>query len=485
MSSEELKNHLVDLLYDDELDDETRASMRREVENSDEAREDLEQFESMLGMIRESTDEQGPSEDVHASIMEAAREHAENTTRDRAAATERAPRVPSDDENQGIWSRISSHQVTQLALAACALLGAGFLFYLFNMQADESAPRAMSEQSESVEKKVVVAEEPAAEEAEISLDEQEVAQAETEPKEAAEAEESWFGRDSDKRGAKKFEDSDQAAAPEDRLRRPTESKPSRADEYADDSLAKSDSDKRARRRAPAPKKKSAPSQSLGDNKFDPFGDSGADSEASNVFGGTQDPPKAQAQKERDSRSGSTGDNSGVASSLGLAEGSGEQQESEPQPRPAAGASAEKGAAPTEEEVTATDDNDTSGTSVSDVESAYRSGDDKRVLVRADDIIDSSVATGQQKARALELKALSLRRLDRLGDSDRVLSRLQSEYPDYKPNFIQQVRADIARSEREQREAKQRKRKPKKDEQMDMMPETESMDEPAQSNEPAY
>jgi hypothetical protein len=475
MSSEELNDHLVDLLYDDELDDETRASMRREVEDSEDAREDLEQFESMLGMIRESTDDDGPSESVRASIMAAAREHAESTTRQRAAATERAPRVPAGDGEQSIWGRISNHQVTQLALAACAILGAGFLFYLFNMQADESASTgaATSQQAKF--------EEAAAEQDEaISLDEKELAQAETEPPAPEEA-------------------APPGRAAEPRREQP-EAAPDPALEGAElDDVEEPKAQRRSRRAtAPRPKKKSAdkapakprptakksaPKQDLSGDQFDPFAGEDNSSDSDDVFG-TRNSPRAEAQKQAESdRGAASNDNSSVASSLGLADNTAQQEG--PAPTTGSTGSAYGGAAEAEapsEEATRTDSESTAGTSIADVEQAYRSGNNEQVVRTADDIINSGSAAGSRMARALELKGFALRRLGRLSEADRTLARLQSEYPDYKPSTIQSARADIARQERQEREAKRRKRKPAPEDEVQMAPETESMDEAAPTNE---
>ncbi|MGM0554913.1 MAG: hypothetical protein ACQEVA_00855 [Myxococcota bacterium] len=468
MSSEELKDHLVDLLYDDELDDETRASVRREVEDSDEAREDLEQFESMLGMIRESAEAEGPSDSVHDSIMAAAREHAEQTTRERAEASERAPRVPAGDGEQGIWARISSHQVTQLALAACAILGAGFLFYLFNMQADESAPTgaATSQQAKFKE---------AAEETSepLSLDEQEVAQAEPEP--AEQEEQGMFERDS---RAEPAAEKPLEGAEIDEMKDAEE--PQRRSRIAP--RKKKSADKQPEQR---PTKKSAPKLDTSGDDFDPFGGEGSDSSANQVFG-TRDSPKAEGKKSEDSDRGrAANDNSSIAGTLGLADDASDER-SAPRPKPSSGSTgsaygAADAEAPSEEESRA-DSDDTAGTSIADVEQAYRSGDNERVVRSADDIINSGNADGEDMARALELQAFAQRRLERLDEADRTLARLQSEYPDYKPSTIQSARADIARQQRDEREAQRRKRRPAKEDSMESAPETESMDEPVDAME---
>ncbi|MFP4599389.1 MAG: hypothetical protein ACLFVJ_14115, partial [Persicimonas sp.] len=126
MASQEPKSDIVDLLYDDELDEESREALHSEIESSEEARREFEDFQEVLGVVRQADLHEEPSEAVHESIMAAAREHAAKSTSREARVTERTP-APSRDE-KGLWSRINSSGLGQLVLAAGVVLVAGFVF---------------------------------------------------------------------------------------------------------------------------------------------------------------------------------------------------------------------------------------------------------------------------------------------------------------------------------------------------------------------
>lgn len=154
----QLEPGLLERLYPDELGELDEAERRALLDaaglSADRAKE-LEDLDTMLGLIRaEDLVEEVPAT-VHASIMDAARAHhsapAAASPHSRAgAAAARKPRVPESEHPHApggakpFWARMPIDTARQVALAATVLLVAGMAFVMTRPTPDERFEQASS-----------------------------------------------------------------------------------------------------------------------------------------------------------------------------------------------------------------------------------------------------------------------------------------------------------------------------------------------------
>ncbi|MFB6375488.1 MAG: hypothetical protein ABEN55_20760, partial [Bradymonadaceae bacterium] len=126
MESNDEQPELVDLLYDDELDEETAEEMRGEVVDSPSDRADLEGYEQTLSRIREHETEQEVPGDLHDAIVDEAREAARDRSEQKARPDRREP-TPREGSGPGsLWERIAGGAtMSQFGVVAAALLACG------------------------------------------------------------------------------------------------------------------------------------------------------------------------------------------------------------------------------------------------------------------------------------------------------------------------------------------------------------------------
>lgn len=460
MASDKPQSKILDLLYDDELDAESRLEARREVEQSDEARQEFESFESMLDKIRDvDLDEDVPSS-VHDSIMAAAREHTAKKATRQAQVTERAP-TPSKSAEKSLWSRLHSSGATQLALAAAVVLVGGFIFINLGGQVREekfhAAEHAVDSQvtfggeTEESAKQEFAKMEPAPQ-ADDELD-----KAPTE-----EAQEGAALEDSEAEPAQPAEQSakekpaiGEIAQLDQKTAKANE--PLRAKKRSAPSAA---STKRAPRRTPTRKSRARTKSDndvldmFGGNRRselqqnrEPLKDSLAKAEApaeekaapaKREDTDASDDSAALGQKlrglaEADDSSAST------SFSLGSASGSAEGTASKPVPA--------RGKREQQQQQTS---------QVSSMESDYRSGNYAGVVTQADRYLSRSSGQKADEARVLELKARALVQQGKNREADQVYAELQKEYPSYRSAQIERERRELAEKRKEKLKKQRRK-----------------------------
>jgi hypothetical protein len=473
MASDKPQLEILDLLYDDELDEQTRAAARRDVEQSDEARDELEAYETMLAKIRETDLDQDVPESVHDSIMASAREHTAKNASRQARVTRRAPKVSKQAE-KNLWSRLNSSGVTQLVLAAAVVLVGGFIFLKlggnnatepkFNTAqeavdkqvtfGDKSASELAQAPSPEVDEKANQMQPAQQESAKQELAKQELAKqelAEQEPTEETAAEEQTEGD----RTAKKSKIGELA-----QLDKRAESQPPQPE-------AKEQSVRKRRARRSGSRKKDSPNDQM--EVFEDASKPAATTKKRRPAPAAAEREEArlddgivQTESSSSSRSRSAPSKSGVTDSADLGRSLGAIADSSAdEPSSASGA-----AAPAENKPVPSQDSDQEQTSsVNAMESNYRSGNFAGVVTQADRYLSRSSSDQVDEARVLELKARALARQGKTNEADGVYAELQKKHPSYKSDQIRRERADLTK-ERESK-AKQRRRAPAEaNEQMD-------------------
>jgi len=443
MESHDDNPELVDLLYDDELDEETAERLRAKVEESPDERAALESYDQMLSRIRDEEPTEEVPDGIHDSIMEAAEEAADE--RSEAAHPESAPdgarterRTPSSSTgSRGIWKRISESITTsQVALAAVALLAGGTVLYMLRATPYEptspasqpAGPPAGETSEEPPAKSAEAPETPAKQpggESEGSATSTDEAGAPDEPlgspeagpeqpestpgekKKQAAQPDTPIGGESRKRRARRDEvvgsDSDDLNGFGDESE---DDAPSASGSSASDSAGSSGAGEELKARGTAPEEsaESRPSLNLGDS--DPF---------------------------KGGESGSTGSEAN------------EQAEKKPAAGEKPGDASE--ASPSEEEQRERDEVPT----LEDVRRAYRNNDWQKTVRRASALLRTSSVDDVDKPRVLELKARALENQGHVQEAHSAYSRLREEYPDFKSSTIETAAKRNARKRKRARE----------------------------------
>lgn len=474
MSSENDNSYLVDLLYDDELDDETaRDEARRRVEESDEAGRELEANEAFLEELRENTDRASVSSQLHDAIVDHARREAdaraETSAADRARPDSRGPRQ-APDEGSSLWTRIDRSSLTQLAAAAVAIMASGYLLY--NMSADRS-PEGAAEQprmaqrlpesdqpaeSEKTAQKAAEAEEDDTDRLAKAEDRAEAPEpaAETEESAASEKDDSLAGEELARAPTPpRDEPTRQRKAPRQRAKS-AETERKKAKSEGLDALQDKSS-------APAPKKKTQPrGRARADSKPAPstptadlFGADSDDSSADNLgyaeesAGPAEAKTREQQAAEKPASDEKTAANKQIADNKALGEmlqgkgaggagksaGFAEDAESEPTQQAQQAQQAQQPAEPEAAEPRADRPADGIDALVERVETAYQDRSWSDVADMAQKALPRT--SGRQAARLRELRA---RALAARGDADAALQAwqtLRKKHPDYKAETVQQ------------------------------------------------
>lgn len=488
MEGNDENSSIVDLLYEDELDEETADRVRAGLDDPERA--ELQEYEELLDEIRAHRSEEDVPGEVHDSIMDAARKSAAGSSDvssgddERARPGRRSP-APRESSGRGIWGRLTEGStITQLSVAAMALLAGGTALYILRgtvvETADQEAPaeRASTaaesnpspEQDEPAEKlaeestnerPLESGEESANETQALPENKPEPSGAEDQRKEAAPHPDEQVKKDEsiEKSGRARR----QAQAPED--------EGSSAGEKSDPKkkVAKKPG-KKARAQAESPSKSSASSQSspsgskagldrsnedesADDGMIDMFGASGSGSDESNADRETEDPSTA----DREQAAKREADDSSEVGDLAMGTGSAEQEsapskkESESAPETDRDSDAP---APTERreetpekksepERPKNESNEGDVPSSKDVERAFRQGEWRETIRRADAIIRTKSVDELQEPRILELKARALENLGQLGAAQQSYALLSDNYPNYRRASVERARERIA------------------------------------------
>jgi hypothetical protein len=453
MASDKPQLEMLDLLYDDELDEETRAAARRDIEQSDDDREELGAYESMLTKIRDADVDPEVPGSVHDSIMASARKHASENASRQAQVTGRAP-TGSKSSKDSLWSRMNSSGASQLVLAAAVVLVGGFIF--LKLGTYEAPPERFQSANDSVDQEVTFGQAPHA-----PISEAAPAPATTEPsqdklaqipqaEELAENDQTTKQVDQG-RAAKKskvgklaqLEKPAEAESPEPRsrpkrrrMRRRTRKSASRKKESANDQVElfqganKSVANKSVANKPTAKKKQPSPAPRAAEK-------SSADTSNMRLDDSFGTP--------------SSSSNSGVSDSADLGKGLGALADSS---TGTGGAEAENKPVPTQEE---SSEQQEQTSSVNTMESNYRSGNFAGVVDEADRYLSRSSNDQADQARVLELKARALARQGKSSQADAAYAELQNKHPAYKSDQIRRERADL--SDDRKSKAKQRRRAP--------------------------
>lgn len=398
MSTQETTDPLLELLYD-ELEEEQRAEALDEVARDPELQADYAVFERMLGDIdRELMDEE-PPEHVHEALMASARQHVRESVEE---TTRVEPRSPTNGaSSRGFWGRMASSNSGQIALVATVLLVGAFVFKVVDL---DNAPMPGSVPLEEGSSAPIVSSE--ASPAPVELDET--------------VEETVF----DFKGEPSPDDQARAVALEQEGQE--ETAPSELGRRAESSSG----DKQA-------KKPEAP----------------VNRRNRRVRTSPKPSPKKAAGAQR-------------PASRGFEEAQGLDVDAVPSGRPAPMDAESDGKARDVEKFAALEDTleaeeeavyqPPTGT-IAAVEESYSRGDYRETVREADRVLESD-ATQTQKARALELKAQSYRRMNQLSQADVIYRNIQTNFPDYSPGRIRQARDEIQRIQSQDRAPAQERRK---------------------------
>ena len=493
MESNDENPRLVDLLYDDEIDEETAGELRAEIEETPQERAELEGYEELLSRIRrEEVSEEVPS-DLHDSIVSQAREAA-RTKQEQKARPERREPSSRDESGPGLWGRLAKGStLSQLSIAAMALLAGGAALYM--MRGNLQPPRQTDAESGAPATKTVAQEKPA--EAEPSASEKATAgatESKDEPPEAAVAESEEKEVDSVKKAAGKLSDSTKSdGAPgtrsgESRQKRRRDNEGRAREQVAanDEGTSSSSSSSLDLESAPEPKGQldSLAADKLADDRRG--GSETRDSKNAkdlSVFGAQR--PEAPQKKEkskarREAREPAPSDNRNVGDLAMGGSGGSDESKAEVQKRTTSGATAEeappatadeappateetesagvklaeKKAAPAQRqkpaqqqqkaEPTTTDEDKSAVPTAHDVEIAFNNGEWAKAVRRADAILRTESVDKLKKARVLELKARALEKQGLYRQARSTYAEIESNHPSYKESQIKSAKRRLNR-----------------------------------------
>jgi hypothetical protein len=403
---------LVDLLYDDELDDQTAGRLRSKIQDSSpEEAAQLETYEQILERVRETETEKEVPAEVHDSIVDTARDHATRQTEKSAHPEEPAPSPTGDNHSQTIWGRLSSGtNLTHVGTAAAALLACATILYVMRGEvtrptkstADSPATSPPSNPAEGVDEAPSETS-PSPEPAE-----------KTTGARTAQADEPSNKSDSDEPSRNALEvirgdNSDESSGSE---------QPTSADKPANDP--------RARRKQP-------PSSKAGDKTSSaPKPEPTQKVKKRAAVGDSPAPEPKETNDDSSEMINSFGGGSIADSSKGKSAGA--DQTSAPS-RSQDGKSADK--SKTDDTPTGSADNP-----LIDVETSYLNNNWSETVKGADLLLASSRdLEPADEARALELKARALEEQGKSGEAHTVFSTIADRFPDYKPDVIQSAVED--------------------------------------------
>jgi len=485
MASNDDNPELVDLLYDDELDDETAARLRSKIEESPEERAELESYEQLLSRIREEEPTEDVPGDVHDSIMAAAEERADrgngstepdSAPPERPRTERRAPETSSG--RPGIWARLSGTISTRkLALTAMALLAGGSTLYLLRAELTETPHRetqAAPTTSKSAEQPSSPAESPDLANESATDPTPGSKFGPTAPAPTDEGSDDSVAEvnepDSPKGGG--FDDSEGAEKDPGKKRAGPAKRPTLRPD--DDETDKND------RRPAAESADSKKVEDLGESPsgFDsarsggdesagpgvPAESTGSDDRARSAEAGESSGDNRVADSEHSGGSG--GDNLEDGAPLALDDSeasqngagrSGSSGGSDPaglqKTAPEREAAAPEQVAPDDEGTEARAkrrEPDASGEdppTIEDVRSAYENGDWRQTIRRASTLLRSGSVDAEEKPKLLEWKARALERRSEFREAQRTYQTLRETYPDYKSSSIRAAAERMAREHR--------------------------------------
>lgn len=431
MASERSTEHLIDLLYD-ELTEEEEISLRQELEESAEMRDEYAALKALVGEVDEAVPMVEVPSSLHAAIMAAAEAESAQSVADEVRAVRR-PAAPAGREPMGIWRRLRGTQVSQVALVATVLFAGAFVFrYLDN--APIGSPIEYEERPA-----VAQLSEEAAPAAPSASEAPELDKLAPSPELAEEKMAEGFAD-----GA--AEDRGQATGTLQKER--MEWAPGDRDQSNKDELAA----KTPRADAPKPAKK-VQSRKRSKNKPSPRPQTKGARLNDAIAGADLDDSYLNAKDEK----------SNVAAGASSAGKAGTKITQSKSDSATIGAFDEPSAEPAvaEQEAQKPAEYRPEPNSLDAVEEAYETGDYKGTVAASDRVL-SSKAPSTQKARALELKAQAYARMGLLQQADSTYRNLQNNYPTYNSARVNSAREDISRRLNQKRSSKKkRKSAPKK------------------------
>lgn len=397
---------LVDLLYDDELDDQTAGRLRSKIQGSSpEDAAELESYEQMLERVRETETEQEVSREVHDAIVDTAREHATRRTEQAAHPETPTPSPSGRQHTETLWGRLTSGtKPTRLGTAAAALLACGTILYVMRGEVTpttQPTTETASKSSSSAPAEGVGEAPPETSDLPAPTDQ-------PPPPGPSESDEAASGSNSDEPSRNALEvlrgdDSDETTG---------SGQPSSADE--------ADNGARVRRRQPTPPARddepsSAPTPNATEQESEPqvLGDSPEPESAAPEDESAETIDPFGSGRSADSSKGKpAGDDKTAAASKSAAADSGKKSEKNDKP----GNSADN--------------------RLVDVETAYLNDNWAETVKGVDLLLASDDLEPSDEARALELKGRALEQQDKVDEAHSVFTNLAERFPDYKSSVIE-------------------------------------------------
>lgn len=419
------ESDLVDLLYADELDEETAGRLRARLrESSPGEAADLEEYERLLARIREEETEREVPDEVHDSIVSTARRAAGDRGKPRGARPDRRePSAPDGEASTSLWAQIASGaNLTSMATAAAALLACGVVLYI--VRGDVVSP---DQEAEPTGTREAAADQPGGESEDKVLeptDEKAKSPSESEPPSEAPEE----GAD------------DPSSEPE--LIRGDESEAAAPVGEAETTADEADEPSPDRRR----QRPSAPS-TTGDDREPQARKRAGDDELADAPSGRDDSEQALQLFDGNGPAGSSGSDDDDRQREAAAGSASPSRSNESDSK--AGEDARRhgggGGRTRDSEDDDTDDADDAAT-LAAVEEALRRNALGETIRLADRLAARDDVDATAHARALELKALAHKRRGAPETAREIYSQLADEYPNYKRSHIQQELQRLAPSD---------------------------------------
>ena len=399
MSAERSTESIIDLLYGEISEDEANG-VREDLAESAQ----LQEFQSLLGRVREVMPVEDVSPSIHASIMNAARVAAQNVSDDDRVIRRAAP-------EQGFWSRVGGGQGAQIALVATVLIAG--LFVVKGVDRSSSpmlAPAAdissMTEMApQSMPRPVVAAAD---------------GEAPSTPGEGGAGGEAvadqWTIEPSAPEAEPPAEEADIATSLRAELQRSRDDLDVKTPPPQELAVAKDEQDAPAQTRA----KKRAPPRKIAAAKPRP----------------TSSASKVDSLYVGDVDSDDSGRGNSSSAPSGLVQGKSGMDYAPVAPEPEAAAEATK-----KQEYRAP------ANSLSEVNQYFRAGDYGGTIGAANEFLDTNKsASAADRASAMFFKAQSLEKQGKYSEADRVYEQIQKNYPTFETAQIERARTEIRRKD---------------------------------------
>lgn len=393
--------------------------MRAELAEAPELQAEYDEYDLMLGRVREAMPLQEVSPNIHASILEAARAAAQQPD-------DRLIRRTTPDK-QSFWQRMSSGQGSRVALVAAVLIAGAFVVRFVDksdspLHAPASDISAMREAAPAAP--ALAASEQAAQGAAVSENEEQVGLPEAEPEPTPTGGEAIADQWSpDEDPAPPMEEA-KAESPEDSLRQELRRSNRAREDKAEAQKPAPAPEPAATKSAPRPKKNARSykgSKSKDAKKLDDLlnaDDSGFGSSSTRQ-------PQVQGK-------------AGLEAAAEEAEGEAVSADAPSEYRPAPG-------------------------TISEVDAYFRRGDYGGAITAADEFLEKGNGSKSETANAMFIKAQSLAKQNQTVAAERLLQRIKKSYPDFRSAEVDQQLQELQRRTAPKKQRRKAKPKPKLDE----------------------